>query len=383
VGADGSFTLYPWAKDAAGNVSAVYGSPASVAVETTAPGIVSSARVTASPANAASAGFLVTFSEPVSGVDTSDFSLTTSGITGASVTGVSGSGSTRTVSISTGLGDGTIRLDVPLTATITDLAGNALNNTPYTGGETYTIDKTAPTVLSSIRVTANPTTATSVDFTVTFGEAVTGVDTSDFSLTSSGVTGASIASISGSGTTRTISVDTGSGSGSLRLDLLDDDSIADGASNPLGGSGLANGNFLTGQFYTIDKTAPTAGSLAAPNVTLSGGTAYSFTVTFSDNQAVDSTSIDGNDIRVTGPGGFNQLATLVGVTAVGNGTSRTATYQITTPGGAWDTADGGTYTVAVEADQIFDGAGNPVAATSLGSFLVSLNYTVYLPLVQR
>jgi len=35
VGSDGSYTLYPWAMDAAGNVSAVFGSPASVLVDTT------------------------------------------------------------------------------------------------------------------------------------------------------------------------------------------------------------------------------------------------------------------------------------------------------------------------------------------------------------
>ncbi|MDT8442735.1 MAG: CxxxxCH/CxxCH domain-containing protein [Desulfuromonadales bacterium] len=37
VSADGDYTLYPWAKDAAGNVSAVYGSPLNVTVDTTAP----------------------------------------------------------------------------------------------------------------------------------------------------------------------------------------------------------------------------------------------------------------------------------------------------------------------------------------------------------
>jgi predicted outer membrane repeat protein len=133
---------------------------------------------------------------------------------------------------------------------------------------------------------------------------------------------------------------------------------------------------------TIDRTAPTAGGLVAANVTSSGGTTYSFTVTFSDNLAVDITSIDGGDIRVTGPGGFEQLATLVSVTPLGNGTLRTATYQITAPGGAWDTTDNGTYTISLEANQVVDTAGNPVGAASLGSFLVSLNYTMYLPLVR-
>ena len=37
VAADGSYTLYPWAKDAAGNVSAVFASPRTVVVDTVAP----------------------------------------------------------------------------------------------------------------------------------------------------------------------------------------------------------------------------------------------------------------------------------------------------------------------------------------------------------
>jgi hypothetical protein len=184
----------------------------------------------------------------------------------------------------------------------------------------------------------------------------------------------------------TVSVNTGSGSGTLRLDVHDDDSIIDGAGNPLGGSGPANGNFATGQLYTIDKTAPTAGSLAAPDVTIGGGTTYRFTVSFGDNLAIDSTSLDGNDIRVTGPGGFNQLAMLVSVTPAGNGTLHTATYQITAPGGTWDSADRGTYTVVLQAGQVRDTVGNSVVESTLGTFTVNVSvprHTVFLPMLLR
>ena len=50
VGADGSFTLYPWAKDAAGNVSLVYGAPVAVTVDTVLPTVS-----TTVPANGATA----------------------------------------------------------------------------------------------------------------------------------------------------------------------------------------------------------------------------------------------------------------------------------------------------------------------------------------
>lgn len=110
-----------------------------------------------------------------------------------------------------------------------------------------------PEVISIIRADSSPTSASSVDFTVTFDVSVTGVDTTDFALTTTGVSGASILSRTGSGTTYTITVDTGSGNGTVRLDVIDDDSIIDGASSPLGGVGAGNGNYISGETYTINR----------------------------------------------------------------------------------------------------------------------------------
>jgi len=116
------------------------------------------------------------------------------------------------------------------------------------------VDKTAPRVVSSARVNPNPTTASSVKFTVTFSESVTGVDKTDFSLTTTGgITGASVSGVSGSGATRTVTVSTGSGHGTLRLNVVDNDTIRDGAGNRLGGTGAGNGNYTSGQKYTLDR----------------------------------------------------------------------------------------------------------------------------------
>ncbi|NOH02331.1 MAG: hypothetical protein HND47_10440 [Chloroflexi bacterium] len=109
-------------------------------------------RASVTPTSSSSVDFTVTFSEPVVGVDVSDFSLFTIGVTGASITSVGGSGASYTVSVNTGSGNGTIRLDVPDTATITDLAGNPLAGLPYTSGEEYTVIKTTTTTLKSIGV---------------------------------------------------------------------------------------------------------------------------------------------------------------------------------------------------------------------------------------
>ena len=118
---------------------------------------------------------------------------------------------------------------------------------------------------------------------------------------------------------------------------------------------------------------PTA-SLTAAGVTAAGGTSYSFTVTYSDaSAAVNVATLDSNNVTVTGPGGFSQAATFVSVNNTTNGSPRTATYQITPPGGSWATADNGTYTVSMNADQVNNVNGNFTPAGSLGTFAVAIN----------
>jgi len=105
------------------------------------PTVLASARADTNPTNAASVNFTVTFSKPVIGVDMADFSLTTTGVTGAAVSGVGGSGTTYTVTVNTGSGSGTLRLEVPASATIHDLDGNPLGSLPFTSGDVYTVTK--------------------------------------------------------------------------------------------------------------------------------------------------------------------------------------------------------------------------------------------------
>ncbi len=110
-----------------------------------------------------------------------------------------------------------------------------------------------PIVLSITRAETNPTAAASLDFTVTFSKPVNGVDTSDFAL-SANVIGASITSVVGSDAFYTVTVNSGSGNGTIRLDLADDNSIKDSLNNPLGGMSTGDGNFTSGEEYTINKT---------------------------------------------------------------------------------------------------------------------------------
>ncbi len=107
--------------------------------------------------------------------------------------------------------------------------------------------------MSVVRAATNPTSASSILFTVTFSKPVTGVTSNDFVLITTGVAGASVTGVSGSSTTYTVTVNTGSGNGTIRLDVIDDDSIRDGNNHPLGGNGTGNGSYTTGEIYTIDK----------------------------------------------------------------------------------------------------------------------------------
>jgi len=256
VSAEGNYTLYPWAKDAAGNVSAVFGSPVSVVVDTTNPFVVSINRANANPTNAASVDFTVTFNEPVTGVDTSDFNLTASGVSSAAISPpVNGSGVVYTVTVNTGSGDGSLRLDLSDNDSILDavsktLGGTGVGNGDFTTGQAYTIDKTSPTVLSIVRADANPTAAANVNFTVKFDEPVTGVDVGDFTLNTVGVTWTSISGVYGNGATRVVRVNTGTGNnGTVRLDVPVAATIADLAGNP-----LTVLPFTGGATYTVNKT---------------------------------------------------------------------------------------------------------------------------------
>lgn len=199
------------------------------------------------------------------------------GIHGSLVTGeIKAVGKTGTVVTFNGT---TWSETTPVTEDLKDVWMSDTGNAYYSGknGEVTTCEEDGPTVVSIDRADTDPTNASSVDWTVLFSQAVTGVDSSDFSLVQSGVSGASITSVSGSGATWTVTAGTGIGDGTLGLSLVDDDTIINGSSNPLGGTGTGNGNF-TGQIYTIDKTQP-----AISSVTINCGITNQFEILFSED----------------------------------------------------------------------------------------------------
>ncbi|KPA10899.1 hypothetical protein MHK_008903 [Candidatus Magnetomorum sp. HK-1] len=306
--------------------------------DNTFPEVRSISRVENSPTNADIVRFILAFTEPVNNVDINDFTLTKTGnpLPSGTITDISGSsGEFFTVTISSVSGDGTLRLDLNSTETgITDNAGNAIPN-GYTDGQIYTIDNTFPTV-HSINI-ANSSNTTLVEFAICFTEEVTGVDATDFTITTTGTVSGNIASITGSGFSFTVTVDNISGDGTLRLDLLDNDTIMDNVTNLLGGAGSQHytscqpysstkgtwtgttdsdwnktGNWSDGRVPTNEVNVTIANTANLPTVTISAAECKNLTI---ENGAMI-TIPAGNVLTVNG------ICTLIGtgnITASGGG----------------------------------------------------------------
>jgi hypothetical protein len=354
----GSHSLKATETDAYGNVSALSGGY-SFTVDTTAPSVSSINLAGSTPNNASSDDFTITFSEAVTGVDATDFSAAATGTiadTGITVTPVSGS--VYTVTISGVTGDGTLGLDLNGSGTgIADLAGNAISG-GYSNGQTYTIEHTAPSVSSINLAGSDPNNASSDAFTVTFSEAVTGVDATDFSAATTGTiadTGITVVPVSGSVYTVTISGVTGDGT--LGLDLnANSTGITDAAGN------AATAAYTNGQTYTIEHTAPSVSSIVTAGSNPNNASSDEFTVTFSE--AV--TGVDSTDFTAAVTGSVAD--TSITVTPISG-----STYTVTVNGVTGD----GTLGLDLNANStgITDAAGNTATAAFTGGQTYTIDHT--------
>ncbi|MGZ5224291.1 MAG: DUF6701 domain-containing protein [Burkholderiales bacterium] len=108
---------------------------------------------------------------------------------------------------------------------------------------TIALKPPSATTVSINRAGADPSNAATVAWTVTFSSSVSGVDASAFTLAATGISGAFISSVTGSGTTWTVTANSGIGSGALGLNQTGAGSV----------SPTLIGTF-TGQVYTITST---------------------------------------------------------------------------------------------------------------------------------
>ncbi|WP_415839281.1 beta strand repeat-containing protein, partial [Nocardioides zeicaulis] len=298
-----------FAVDNAGNAETAHTSIAAQ-VDTTRPTVTLSA-----PTGPVGGPFTVTatFSEAVTGLDASDFTIG-NGTAGT----LTGSGATYTLSV-TPATDGTVTVDLP--------AGSATDAATNTNTAAAQLTRTADLTRPSVTLSA-PAGPSNGPFTVTatFSEAVTGLDASDFAI-GNGTAG----TLTGSGATYTLPV-TPATDGTVTVDLPAG-SATDTTANP--------NTAATQLTRTADLTRPSV-TLSAP----AGPVGGPFTVTATFSEAV--TGLDASDF------------------AIGNGTAGTltgsgATYTLpVTP------ATDDTVTIDLPAGSATDTAANPnTAATQL------------------
>ncbi|MBO0348555.1 DUF4347 domain-containing protein, partial [Phormidium pseudopriestleyi FRX01] len=123
-----------------------------------------------------------------------------------------------------------------------------------------------------------------------------------------------------------------------------------------------------------DWILPNFENFIAEDVTTVGGTTYSFTVTFTDNRAIDWSTLGIGDIIVTGTNNESLNVTAIATPDNnGNFNSIKVTYQMTPPGDSWDPGDNGTYTVTLQENEVTDTTGNAIASQELGTFVVNIN----------
>ena len=279
-------------------------------VDTTAPTVQSINRVGSTPTNAASVSWTVLFSESVTGVDASDFALAPTGVTGATIASVSGSGNQYTVTANTGTGSGTLGLNLVDNDTILDTSGNRLGGTGNGNGnftgQTYTIDKTAPSVtINQAAGQTDPTSASPINFTVTFSETVANFATGDVTL--SGTAGATTATVTGSGTTYNVAVSGMTAAGTVVVSVP-----AAAATDAAGNASLASTSTDNTVTYTLIDTAPTVQSINRVGATPTNAASVSWTVLFSESV----TGVDASDFALATTGVTG--ATIASVSGSGN-----------------------------------------------------------------
>jgi hypothetical protein len=88
--------------------------------------------------------------------------------------------------------------------------------------------------------------------------------------------------------------------------------------------------------------------------------------------AVDSSDIDSSDIMIVGPDLTAYPVAFLTKSSDTDVTPITATYQVSAPGGTWDIADNGIYTILAVTGEVTDTSENPIAGGLIGSFQVNI-----------
>ncbi len=131
---------------------------------------------------------------------------------------------------------------------------------------------------------------------------------------------------------------------------------------------ISNRNFTINE--QTDFVDPMA-EAAAPDLTDPVEVVQLIDVTYTDDLAIDVSTINGGDIEVISPDGEALFGQLLNPPSSSTNTSPVfVTYFVFAPGGTWDEADAGLYDIRMLENAVRDTAGNAVPAGSIGSFTV-------------
>lgn len=295
IAPDGEHTLYYYSVDAAGNIETA--GSVDLKTDTVAPTVtLEQGASQPDPSNVASFTFDVVFSEPVTGLISTDFTLGGSA-TGFDTIDVTGGGDTYVVTVSGAAAtEGTVTVSVNADAAV-DVAGNTSEASTSSDNE-VTYDITAPAVtVEQASGQDDPTNVASIDFDVAFDEDVTGLSAEDFTVGGT-ATGFAVDSVSGSGATYSVSVTgtAGATDGTVTLDLP-----ADGAADMAGN--LSEASTSVDNSVVYDATAPvtTMDADIDPNVAGWYNAAPFITLTADDPGADVSYKWDAGSYALYGP----------------------------------------------------------------------------------
>ena len=336
------------ASDLAGNLAPAAGPSGTFIVDNTAP-TISIGTPSASYAAGGPVTYTVTYADAnfnTSTLAAANITLNETGTAAGSISSVTGSGLTRTVTISGITGNGTLGISIAA-GTASDLAGNLAPASGPSG--TFIVDNTAPTV-SIGAPSASYAAGGPVTYTVTYADANFNTSTlaaANITLNETGTAAGSISSVTGSGLTRTVTISGITGNGTLGI------SVAAGTASDLAGN-LAPAAGPSGTFI-VDNTAPTI-SIGAPSAAYVAGGPVTYTVTYADaNFSSSNLALANISLDPTG--------TANGTIAV-NGSGLTYTVTVSNITG------NGSLGISIAAGTATDKAGNTAPAATSATFIV-------------
>ena len=235
--------------------------------------VVSLNRASGNPRNAPTATWMITFATPISGLTAANFAAINGGLGGAIVVSppteaVGPPSASWNVTVSTGTGSGTLGLNL----VNDDGMSHSIGNLPFVG-QTFTIDRIAPTVVITMNDTALKIGDSSL-VTFSFSEAVTGFDNSDLTIPNGNLT--AVSSSNGDVTFTGTYTPNANVEAPVNVIALNMSGVADLAGN----TGVGTSNSPN---FGIDTLRPTVGIVVADDNLLAGETSL---VTFSFSEAV-------------------------------------------------------------------------------------------------